>query len=174
VASIVVLTATPKEVVRVRVSEVQYTFTPGVPKDVPNERRAAITAALQAVEGNLTSPTPTVTPTGGAAATQSYQVVAFNANGDTTPSSTVTTNVGPTTLSGTAYNTISWSAATGVGDATTGYKVIRVAGGPSQGLIATLAAGTLTYRDTGTAATTYTAASSPVGATQVVSTMGEL
>jgi hypothetical protein len=170
VASLIVRPATPKDVVRVRVAGDQYTFVPGVPRDVPNERRAALTTALQAIEGNLVSPTPTVTPTGGAAATQSYQVVALNANGDTLPSATVTTNAGPTTLSGTNYNTIAWTTVTGA----TGYKVVRTAGGPSQGLIATLGATATSYQDQGAAGTAYTPAGSPVGVTQVVTSMGEL
>jgi hypothetical protein len=169
-ASLVVKPANPKEIIRVRVGEVQYTFMAGVPRDVPNVRAAAITTALRAIEGNLVSPTPTVTPTGGAAATQSYQVVATNANGDTTPSGTGTTAVGPTTLNGTNYNTVSWAAVPGV----TGYKVIRTVGGPSQGLIATLPAGTLSYQDQGAAGTPYTPAGAPVGATQVIASMGEL
>lgn len=154
----------------VRQSGLDYTFMPGVPRHVPIQHLASLKATLQALQGNMVSPTPTVTPTNGAAATQSYQVVAYNGNGDTLPSATVTTAVGPTTLDGTHYNTVAWGAAPGA----SGYKVIRTAGGPSQGLIATLTGPILSIVDNGLAGTTYTPAGSAVGQVGVVSGPAEM
>lgn len=172
-ASILVRPATAKDVIHVRQAGQIYAFEPGVPRDVPNERLAALTATLQALEGNLTSPTPVVTPTGGAAATQSYQVVSVNLNGDTTVSTTGTTAVGPTTLDGTHFNTISWTLATGA----TGYRVLRTVGGATQGQITTgggLPATTTSLVDNGLVATAYTPAGAPVGATGVVTGPSEV
>jgi hypothetical protein len=168
-ASLVVKPATPKEVVRVRLGEVQYTFFPGVPRDVPDERAPSLTTLLQAVEGTLASPTPTVTPTGTAGSTSySYEVVAYNGNGDTLPSTAGTTTTGNATLSGTNYNALSWASATGA----TGYKVLRTVGGSTQGLIANVV--TTTYNDQGATASSYTPVGSAVGVTTVIASMGEL
>jgi hypothetical protein len=172
-ASIIVRPATAKDVIHVRQGSVSYAFDPGVPKDVPNERAAALTTTLRALEGNLTSPTPVVTPTGGAATTQSYTVVSFNANGDTSASATGTTAVGPTTLDGTHFNTITWALATGA----TGYRVIRTVGGATQGQITAaggLSATATSLVDNGLVATAYTPAGAPVGATGVVAGPAEV
>jgi hypothetical protein len=140
-------------------------FEPGIPRDVPAELLAAAQTALRAGSPSLASPTPSIAVTGAAAGTQTYQVVATNGNGDTTPSSTASTDGGgPTTLDGTHYNTLSWAAALGA----TGYKVIRLSGGPSQGLIATLPRTSLSFPDTGVPATVYTPAGAAVSQAGVI------
>lgn len=74
----------------------------------------------------------------------SYVVTALNGSGETVGSKQVTTALGNATLSGSNFNTITWSAITGA----TGYKVYgRVAG--SLQVISTLGAVT-TFNDTGT------------------------
>lgn len=94
---------------------------------------------------------PTVTPTGGTGTTTySYQIVAYDAKGnETTGSVTTTITNGVATLSGTEYNAISWTALPGAAM----YRVIRTAGGPSQGAIALT--GALSLNDTGIAATGF-------------------
>jgi hypothetical protein len=173
-ASLIVHPANAKTTVEVRVAATTYVFEPGVPRDVPNERLAAITAALQALEGNMTSPTPTVTPTGTTGATAyTYEVVAVNENGDTTPSATTSTATGNATLTGVNYNAIAWGSAVGARS----YRVVRTAsaGTPSTtGLIGTVTSPTVTFNDTGIAATVYTPAGAPVGATSVAAGPSEV
>ena len=74
------------------------------------------------------------------AGTYGYLVTALNANGETTPGAEVSI----TTTGSTSTNTINWSADTG----STGYKVYgrTVAG---EWFMASIAAGTLTFTDTG-------------------------
>lgn len=91
--------------------------------------------------------------------TQTYQVVASNANGDTLPSANATTAVGNTSLSATNFNALSWGVTAGASQ----FKVIRTVGGPSQGIIATVSSATTTINDTGLAASAYTAAGAAVG-----------
>lgn len=173
-ASIIVRPATAKDVIHVRQAGQIYAFEPGVPRDVPNERLAALTATLQALEGNLTSPTPVVTPTGTTGATAyTYEVVAANDNGDTLPSTTTSTATGNATLTAGNYNAVTWAATVGARQ----YKVVRTAsaGTPSTtGLIATVSSLTTTLNDTGLAATVYTPAGSAVGMTGVLAGPAEL
>lgn len=97
---------------------------------------------------------PTVTPTGTPGTTgYSYYIVGVNALGDTMPGPTGSTSTGNATLNGTNYNAISWAAVPGAAS----YKVIRSAGGATQGVIATGITGT-SYNDQGAAASAYTAA----------------
>jgi hypothetical protein len=80
-----------------------------------------------------TSAAPTIVITGGAAATQTYVVVAKLGSGYSAAGAVGTTaGAGPTTLNSTHYNTLSWAAIAGA----TSYDVYRVSGGASQGLIA--------------------------------------
>jgi hypothetical protein len=65
------------------------------------------------VSGQLSTPSaPTVTPTGGSASTWAYKIVARGSNGTTPASTAGQTTTGGATLSGTVYNTITWSAVT--------------------------------------------------------------
>lgn len=98
------------------------------------------------------APTVTSTPSGGRTA-YSYAVVAFNSLGDLPQSPVGSTSRGPATLDATHYNTVSWGA---MGGTVSGVRVIRTAGGASQGVIATInnaAAGSL--NDTGLTANSY-------------------
>lgn len=111
----------------------------------------------------LTTPSaPTVVVTGGAAGTQVYGIVALFGSGKTPLGATASTSgAGPTTLSTTTFNTLTWSPTLGA----TGYLVYRTSGGPSQGLIATVAPvyGATSYSlvDTGLAGDSSVA--SPIG-----------
>ena len=82
---------------------------------------------------------PTIAVTGGAGGSYTYQVVATGVPGGVAPGTTASTAAGPTTLSVTAYNTVSWAAVPNA----TGYLVYRTAGGSTQGKIA--AVGDTTY-----------------------------
>ncbi len=102
------------------------------------------------VDGQLaTAAAPTVTPTGGSGTTWAYKIVARASNGTAAASSAGTTAVGAATLSGTAYNTITWTAVTNA----VSYDVYRstASGTPSTvGVIANVLAGaTLSVVDTG-------------------------
>jgi hypothetical protein len=82
--------------------------------------------------------------------TYGYKIVVHYSTGGTTAlSAEGTTVTGNATLSGTNYNIITWSAVTGAAS----YKVYRTTGGATQGLIATITAGTETTNDTGIVAT---------------------
>jgi hypothetical protein len=135
-----------REALEVRCGEVIYTLFPGVAQDIPQEHLSRVQDAIglaAPTEGLPTPAAPTVTPTGGAAGSQTYTVVAFNDQGDSLQSAATNTAVGPTTLDATHYNTVSWTAVPGAD----GYKVIRTVGGPSQGLIFTVGSATLSVRD---------------------------
>ncbi len=92
-------------------------------------------------------------------ASYSYQVAAFNSNGDQVPAAATTIATGPTTLSSVnSINVIHVGNVTGA----VGYKIIRTAGGTTQGLIGTVwgqQPSGFTFIDTGLAATAYTVAS---------------
>ena len=105
-------------------------------------------------------PTPTPVATGPrlGLATWSYEIVAYNANGDGLPSAiNANTAFGSWTLDANNYNQITWAP---VVDAV-GYRVIRTAVGTapsSVGLLGSvLATAPLSFNDTGLAATTYVA-----------------
>jgi hypothetical protein len=131
---------------------------PGVPQFIEQEKQAGILAALQATGATLVSPVCVVTPTGGAAGSQTYEVVAVNESGDTLPPTGTNTAAGPTTLDGTHYNTITWVTPAGA----TQLKIIRTVGGATQGIIATVAAWQVSLVDNGLVATSYTPSGSSV------------
>jgi hypothetical protein len=142
------------EAVPITVGECVYTLTAQNPVYIPNEHLASVQAQLTSMYGTLANaPICVVTPTGGAAGTYDYQVLGFNDQGDNLPPSSTHITTGPTTLDATHYNTITW---TDIPNAK-GYKVRRVTGGPSQGLIATVTPGVQTFRDDNSegAATVY-------------------
>jgi hypothetical protein len=97
---------------------------------------------------------PTVTPTGGAAGSQSYVVVANLGTVKTAASAAGSTGSGPTTLDATHFNTLVWAAVAGA----TSYDVYRTAGGAAQGKIASGLA-VLTLVDDGLTGDTTTAPS---------------
>lgn len=153
------------ETAEVRVGDIIYTFVPGVPQHVPSEHAAAVEEALETATGTLTTgPTPTVAPvsalatpaapavipTAGAAGAQSYYVVATDANGDSLPGAATAIANGPTTLDAGHYNTVTPVAVAGA----TGYKIIRSAGGPDQGVISTQATAAA-FVDNGVASSAY-------------------
>ena len=91
----------------------------------------------------------TVTNVGTAGATTyTYVLVALSGTGVTPAGAASSTATGNATLDGTNYNTLAWTQVAGA----TGYRVYRTVGGATQGLIATIAAGTtVTVNDTGLA-----------------------
>ena len=101
-----------------------------------------------------------VTGSGGST-TYAYEVFAYkNAFGDAPPTAPVSLSNGPDTLSGSDHISISLPAPPQNAD---GLAIIRVAGGPSQGLIARIPGGTTAYQDEGASATSYTPSSSEPG-----------
>ncbi len=156
----------------VRFDAMEWTFSPGVPQAVRIEDIPGIEAAVQAKGSSLVSPTPVVANVGTpGSTTYTYELVAVNANGDTLPSSAVSTTTGNATLNGTNYNTVTWT--TPVAGASQ-IKVIRTAGGATQGLIATVPASQGSVSDTGLAATPYTPAGAAVSQWGVAITNTEL
>src|SRR5205823_4759326 len=127
---------------------------------------------LKAAEGAVAPPAqPTVVPAGTTGATTyGYKVAAVTGNGDTPLSTERTISNGNANLTAPNGNTVTWVAPTALSGTITGYKVIRSTGGASQGLLTTVSAATLTYTDTGTAASAYSAAGSNPG--QVVVATG--
>jgi hypothetical protein len=141
------------ETLQVQAAENIYTLMPGIVQDVPKEHLASIQTQVTSKGGTLAAaPTCSLVITGGAAGSYSYQVIPYNDNGDDIPPTATSSAVGPTTLDGTHFIDVNWTAVPFV----TGYRVRRVTGGPSQGLIATVLAGTLTFRDNSIAAQAYT------------------
>jgi hypothetical protein len=143
------------EAVVITVAESTYTFTAQNPVYVDPAHLASVKAQLTSIFGTLAAaPTCSLVVTGGAAGAYSYQVIPFNDQGDDLPPTATSTAAGPTTLDATHYITINWTTIANC----KGYRVVRTAGGPSQGLIATVLAGTLTFRDDNSegAATVYT------------------
>lgn len=102
---------------------------------------------LNVVQFVATPSAPTVTPTGGVGTSYSYKLVATDSSGATTAASSAgSTAAGPTTLDATHYNTVTWTDPV----STPGSILIyRTAGGATQGLIGTVAAGVQTFRDDG-------------------------
>ena len=114
----------------------------------------------------LTTPqAPTITPVMGVGTTQTYKIVAVLGSLFTAASAAGTTTVGPTTLTATAYNIITWLSVPHA----TSYWIFRTAGGPNTGKIATVVVSplfteiaqpsTYTLNDTGLAADGTTAPS---------------
>lgn len=98
-------------------------------------------------------PAPTVAPQGTAGTTTySYYVVAVDQVGFKTMATVTTIATGNATLDATNFNRITWATITGA----VSYEVIRSTGGATQGRIATVTAPTVTFDDTGAAATAYT------------------
>jgi hypothetical protein len=109
------------------------------------------------VAGAMTTPSAPAVSIVGTAGSQtiSYEVVAIGPNGDSMPSTAGTTSTAPTTLSATSYAQLTWTPSPG---AYLGQRVIRTAGGGSQGVIAVLSPTANSLSDTGLPATAYTAA----------------
>jgi len=97
---------------------------------------------------------PTVTPQGTpGTATYEYVVTAVAVAIESDGSPIGATTTGAATLTGSNFNRLAWTAVAGA----YGYKVYRITGGPTQGLIATIASGsTVTVDDTGLAASAVT------------------
>jgi hypothetical protein len=141
------------EALQVQAAENVYTLMAGIVQDVPKEHLAPIQTQITSKGGTLAAaPTCSLVITGGAAGSYSFQVIPYNDNGDDIPPTATSTAVGPTTLDGTHFIDVNWTPIA----YSSGYKVRRVTGGPSQGLIATLGASSLTFRDNGVAAQAYT------------------
>jgi Multicopper oxidase len=111
------------------------------------------TTTAVVILGAAGAPTVAVVGTAGAV-TWSYQIVAYNANGDGVPSPAGSTATGNATLAATNYNHITWAPVANA----LGYRVLRTAAGGSPstvGLIASPAAAA--FDDQGATATAYTA-----------------
>lgn len=110
------------------------------------------------VQQFVANPTLTsVTPTGGVAGHYTYKIVGVDASGGTTAASAgVSDTVGPTTLDASHFETLAW---TDPANAVT-INIYRTAGGSSQGLIGSVAAGVQTYNDVGATGDGSTAPSS--------------
>lgn len=156
---------TPMDTQEVRVQGVIYTIEPGVPVDIPQEHYAAVTAALQALQGGtMAAPgTPTVTTQGTTgAATWGYKVAAVGQTGDSQLSAQGTTTGanGNATLTGTNLQQI---AQPSLPAHATGWRVVRTAsGGTPAGvnvdISGVLPLGQATFNDTGIAGVAYTPA----------------
>lgn len=96
----------------------------------------------------VATPTLTsVTPTGGVAGHYTYKIVAVDSSGATTAASAgVSDTSGPTTLDGSHFETLAWTDPVST---PANILVYRTAGGTTQGLIATVAAGVGTLVDNG-------------------------
>lgn len=164
----------PTGPLEVRFDAMIFVVEPGVPKAIAQEDMAGVIAAIQASQGNMVSPQPTVTNQGTAGTTSyTYELVAVNANGDTLPGTVRTTTTGNATLNGTNYNQLTWAAPAGA----TSVKIIRTAsaGTPSStGIIGTVAASVTTFNDTGLAASAYTPAGAAVSQAAAVITDVEM
>lgn len=115
-------------------------------------RTAVVPVALFVPSPTLTS----VTPTGGVAGSYTYKVVGVAVDGTTTAASAgVTDAAGPTTLDGTHFETLAWTDPANA----VSVRIYRTAGGATQGLIGTVAAGVQTFVDTGAAGDANTAPS---------------
>jgi hypothetical protein len=95
-----------------------------------------------------------VTPTGGASTTQTYAYTAVDVLGqETSIGSTLSTNVGPTTLSSSNFNTV--VAPSSLPTGAVSLNLYRTVGGTTQGLIATGVAAGGTTLDKALTATPY-------------------
>jgi hypothetical protein len=93
---------------------------------------------------------PSVTNVGTPGVTNwQYVVTALNALGETTPSGIGVTVTGNAVLTGSNYNTLTWSSVAGA----TGYNVYRLVGSTFEFIATT---GSTTYNDTGATPTTQT------------------
>ena len=125
---------------------------------------ASLTLQGGLVSSQLPAPTlsATVTNVGTAGGTTyRYQITALDGTGETTGSSVQQTTTGNATLSGTNYNTITWTAVGGAYQ----YKIYRCTGGAcTPALLTTVAGNTTSYNDQ--------AAGSPSGAVPSSNTTG--
>jgi parallel beta-helix repeat protein len=127
------------------------------------------TVSSLSLQGGMTNtqlPTPaqpTVARVGtSGSTTYGYRVTALDGTGETLPSTERTITNANATLTGAAYNTISWVIIPGAVQ----YKVYRTTSGgtpSSTGLIGTVAGGVTTFSDTGIAATTAVPAVNTTG-----------
>lgn len=169
----------PVEVARVVMANARvYTFTPGIAEQVPPEDYANVRAALQAIQGNMTTPAaPTVAPQGTTgAATWGYKIAVVGQTGDTLLSPQGQTTTGNATLTAGNFNRITASALPGHA---VGWRVIRSASGGTPAGVNVDISGVLpvtqtTFSDTGIAGSAYTAAGSNPVVDLVVSGPGEL
>jgi len=133
----------------------------------------APTSIVTVAAGTLVAPpAPTVTTAGTAGvASVTYELVAYNYNGDSVPGPTAIIATANATQSASNYNIINTNGAAVAG--AIGYRVIRTVGGATQGLIGTIPANQTTFNDTGIVATTYVAAvAAPVSPSQDTATFG--
>jgi hypothetical protein len=119
-----------------------------------------LTAIVTQVAGAMATATGLTVTNGGASGstTYTYAVVAFNSNGDGMSSGNASNASGPATLTSVNYELITWVGVVGA----VGYKIVRIAGGSTTGLIGTVyfplqGGATLTFNDTGLTGTNYTA-----------------
>lgn len=98
------------------------------------------TSALGVPTGVVVAPQGTT-----GAATYGYRVTALGGGGESTGATEGTTATGNATLSGANFNRVTWNAVTGA----SGYAIFRTTGGGTQGRIGSVAAGVLTFDDTG-------------------------
>ncbi|MDZ4263758.1 MAG: hypothetical protein U1B30_15685 [Pseudomonadota bacterium] len=113
----------------------------------------AVTGALT-LTALATPGTPTIANVGTAGATTyTYKIVATVGGRTTDAGAAGSTATGNATLSGSNYNTVTWTAVTGA----TGYDVYRTVGGATLGKIGSAARGVLTLNDTGLAGDAATA-----------------
>jgi hypothetical protein len=150
------------ESIDITLGETVITLMPGIAYEVEKPLLATLLTQLATAYGSVANaPACVVSPTGGASGhTFSYEVVPYNVFGDDAPHAPTTNTSGPAALSSGAYNTITWTDVNNTG--VSGYKIIRTAGGPSQGLVGTVATGVQTFKDDGSegAATAYTPSAS--------------
>ena len=93
--------------------------------------------------------------------TYTYEVFAYkNAFGDAPPSTPVSISDGPDSLSTSDHVSVTLPAVPQNAD---GLGIVRVSGGPSQGLIARVPTGTLAYQDEGATATHYSPSATKPG-----------
>ena len=102
------------------------------PTSVVQDQLNAIIAAILA--NPITPPNVVLSSVGGASGNFTYVVVA-RSNGQIIPSASASTTSGPTTLSATTYNKLTWNPVVN-GNTPVVYDVYRTAGGTNQGLIA--------------------------------------
>jgi hypothetical protein len=158
-------------VLDVLVGNIIYSLEPGVPHDIPPEHFAAVVAAVRIASGTLApvAAGPVITHQGaGGAASYTYEVVAYDATGDAVPSPTTTDAAGNAALGSGNGEIVTWVAPANPSSARLGFKVIRTAGGPSQGLLGTVGPSVVTFTDTGGAATVYTPAGTNPGVAQAI------
>lgn len=94
--------------------------------------------------------------------------------GNTTTAPVSDTTGPPAALSGTSYCHVVWVAPSDPTGAITNYKILRTAGGATQGLIATVAANVTSYNDQGATAASYTPAVANPGLIGGVQGPGEI